>query len=571
MESVSFGFAPEFDSSFGTGNVGSVYSLDSGDCFITTARALFRLENGRIRDRLPYTFLLSCLIPRESLIVGYGFKGYSLTVIWLRDIRRPLLNGHRIDHGGIYHISHCELSSKLVLIGEAVYIYGLQCLGVDPYAGRMIPQVSVNFETTIPLRFEIPLLNPPVIDGARGLLFLPEPPGIVAYNLDGSVARQITKAGAMHSTALAWDPAAQRLMTADTATGLAVWDYVGYHCGSYTAGTSAVFSAHFLDAEHALLLNSLGIFFILNLKTQKAFACNAATGVPSRVIVQKSPFLAVFLITGPRVVCYRIRLVWRLWAEQFLQATVLQRYAMHGVAARMLVRTDDAFISILSPRDGRRLAVASVASLAAITAVSYTRGAVVRFAKPSRCAGIQVPIPGNDVCYEIVGNDREELVVLTNDGRITRYLAAADPCEAVDSFDFNATAMTLCCPHKGNWFYALARSSNEVIVCDFVNFKPQKRVLVGHQPIWRLFFDEDSERLIFVRPQEIDVYDLEHSSMVQRCSAAGSSVAVWNRSALILGHKSGDIDIWEMRNGVLERLGGGNESKKAHNAAVTDV
>jgi hypothetical protein len=267
IRTVSFGLSESHRLSFGTGAIGSIYPINSHEYLITTPRALYRCENDAVRQTFPHHFLLSCHVPDHSLIVGYTTRRFELSILPLDDLRRPLLSNFPTHQAGVFHMFFSSKTSSLVLVGSGVQVFHLHYHRPDASLSSTV-EVSVSLSATFANTYETSILNRPVFDAARELLFLPTRSGISGYSLDGSVVKQITKTD---SSAFTWDVNERRILSADGPNGICTWDFDGFHCGTFGCGASAVLSLSFLDAEHVVLMNAKAAFFIPNLKTGKSF------------------------------------------------------------------------------------------------------------------------------------------------------------------------------------------------------------------------------------------------------------------------------------------------------------
>lgn len=572
-KAISFGLEETMRGVYGTGSIGSIYSINAHEHILTTTRNLYKIEKSQIKKSLPYQFLVTCYIPEYDLIVGYSAHGSELFVLEERDLEHPITAHFQTEHNGVFHLLFSERSSLLVLVGSGVSVWHIKVTVPENAISITKPIVEIKLRARFAQGYDTVILNSPSFDYQRELIFLPTPEGICAFDMDGQIVRHVTKLASGNNTVFGYSQKLRRLMTVDQESSISLWDFDGYNCGTFSISASAFFSVLFLDQEHVLLMNAKGIMFILNLKTRKSFHVYTAEKLPTRLILQRDPELAVIMTFQSAVVFLKVTLPWKMWTENIIMPKSIRRVPKLEEAARVIVHTNDSLIRMISPITKRIITVASPKSLALPSYVAYDRGCLVYFVRKRQtgddqestipCLNVELPTSQFD-CEIFPGCcKRDDLFMVMSNGFLCRFDTGSDPCKEVSAQDIKAGVVSAFFDQTGAWGYAVCSPKGEAFLCDYKTLKVTKRFRVTPYPVdaCNIFFFPNCGVLVFLYLTDVYVYNIKTGLITQKMPIAGSRQSYMFGNYVFIGHENGTIDILEMVDGVLTAVNMSSDQK----------
>lgn len=561
---LTFGFKDEYMHMFGITNIGSIFYVNHREQFAVTPKEIIKFERNQILKRYNYHFSIGCCIGAHKMVSFITENKSNLYIFSLKDMSRPLLSNFPLNQTGIFHLLYSPRSNCLITFGSGVRVWQLQ---IDYQSAVIDPTIQITLRSEFLYEtYETVILNQPSFDYQKEIIFLPTSQGIVGFNLDGKQSISMTRLPSKSSTPIGYCQTNGKLLTSDIQEGVCLWDKSGKIKKTYSICSSSIISVNFINTEHALLMNCHGAIFILNLKTGRSYHIYTSPMIPNRLILQLNtseidPIL-VFIFNS-RCVYKRIVIPWTLWAKNVLFPKLIRRINKVNEAARILVQTNNSFVKLFSPKNGKPLTSASPQNSATPVFVLYDRGTFISTI--------------NDNKSEVLETEkRDELFISMDDGKIYGFDTGFLPCKEVIKIDLKSTLITTCFDSKSdngslNMMYAIASPQGEAFLCDYNSFRSKCKVMLGNYNPLNLFFHEKTNSLVVLFKEEIVIIGIKKRSVVSRLDLNCGKITVshLNGDKIYIGLETGQIVIVEIDENLNIQILNDLSSQVIHGEAVT--
>lgn len=552
---IAFGVEETFKVNFGTGNVNSVYPINSREYIVTTPKEMIKMEKTNIKVKLPYHFCASCLIPDVGMIAAISVHNSELFILNLNDLSHPLLKNYQTNHTGIFHIFYSVKSSCIITIGSGVKTWNLNCIMPDGNVTSALPSVTVTPRACFGEKFETLILNPPAFDYQRELLFLPTQQGIQGFTLDGKQMVIGSRVQATNVTVFSYCNTNRKLLTADQHEGICLWNKMGKLHHRYSIGTSSIFLLKYITSEHVILMNSKGNAYILNVKTGNAFHVYSAPEIPTRFFIFLQPYPTLVLCYHSTAAFLKITIPWGVWAKNVVKSRIIRRMPKKNHAARILVQTLNSFVKLFDPRNGKSLTSATPTGSSNLYNYYYDRGTYLLYKEN------QVEVYGTE--------HKDNLYLIMEDGKASVYDAAHSPCEETGIVDLKSHFI-IPCTIDGKWYYFAAAMRSEVFLLDQTKFRYLKRAVIGIAKTINIFFLTESETAVIMYESETYLFDLKSFSVINKILIRGSDVSELHGDIIYIGQPTGQIDMIKIVGNELILLNNLNQ-QRIHASAVSGL
>lgn len=567
--SLTFGFKRKSTQTFGTGIIESIYPINSYENIITTSKEILKIENTTIKKSLKSQFSTSLYIPKANLLVASTLQKGELFVYAVNDFSHPIITNFQTNQLGIFHLIYSEKSSLLITYGSGIKIWNFELVIPDRRLSSSLPTVKISLRNTFS-NYEASILNPPAFDYINEYIIIPTIKGIIGYDKDLKQKVLLSKVPANSKTAHCYIQTKAQLLVYESSSGILLCTETGFVHSRFTVGNSTVIWMDYLDSEHAITMDAKGNFYLVNLETGKSFncysvlnpsafssddnsayilsaisksglsqinggvgGCNNAKLIPSRIYLMHNADNEIALCTGMHLQLFKISIPMKLWSQNVVKSQHIRRYEKPNQAARLLSFTNNSFVKIFSPKDGKNLTAATPQSASNPISYLYDRGYLVYF-----CTNDE----GEIVKKFTKTNTDEKIYMLQDNGRILIFDDNTNPCKEISQFDLKASCISICY-FEGEFCYAIGSMKNsEIYIVDKADLtKLKKKFTMGNDQFCCIKFDAISNCLICVMNKTTFLLDLTKETIVSTLNMKGCRLVELNNQRLYYGYENGEI------------------------------
>ena len=549
---IQWGVHHKLKMTFGTSTVYSCLQIEKDEFIAITSNGLIRYKNNVIKEKSKIILSTATFIKENYVIVGVISTTTQFVFLRPNDLAHPIFTQTKTKQIPTFHIIYSQNSNVLITAGKNIKIWNLKCQLPSRNIISIPPVIDISFRSEIEDTFDIDLINNPIFNYKNEYIILPKSTGFNAYDIDGKFVKQMTKLPTPKRTAGAYWTETNCFITVDPHEGACEWNYNGALLKRTTIGSSTVFACRFINNSFVLYLDSKNCIYIYDVKSFRLFSSLELNDKPMSMEIfffNKYPSLVVCIESSIDV--YDIIIPWELWAPNLVKPKSIHWYPRKNKAARIVAHTDNEYLYFISPKT-------------ALTVTSFC---------PSS------PMPLFNFCYDrglYTNIQRDQLLVVLNDGRLVISSMGTKPCEEIIDFDLHAISVFVGNFENTTCYYVIT-SSGEILINDYDSFELIKRVFVTTGKVLTAKFDYKNETIILFYEYEVIRYDISNSKIVSNIPLnhqnqsqipfqPGSIFEMEDQIALI-GYKSGKIDIIYLDDVTMKKIS--NDESIFHTDEVT--
>lgn len=558
LRNVKFEIRPEFRINMNNKNIGMIMPINEYEFYATTTDELLRFNENGIKTTYNYQFITAVYLKDLEMIIGVTYIGSELVLLDIANPQRPLISGYKLNMVGVFHIVYSPASKSIIIFGSGIKVYYLNILNQNYRVLKKPEDFSFTPRSSFASWYETLILNPPVFDYDRELIFLPTNNGLAGFNLDGKQTKIFTKLPLLKNSLYSYYPNSRKLFVYDNVHGSMLWDRYSNMVSRYSI-SSVISSVQFVDNENVFYLNPKGYLSVLNLKTQRSFVLNTIEYQPTRIFMFNYFKIPTLIIcNGPICEFYTIRIPWKVWARHVLHTTSIERVPALNAAARILIFTKNSFAKIYSPKNAHMLTSATPFQSSPLKDGFYDRGLIVYNSGNQR------------VIEQLLENNekRDQIFMLLENYILTCFSTGASPCDQIKSnkmkFDFIVRTK-----YKGGWSYCFATKQCDLVFAEYSNLRLIRRYLYGSKrTLVNLKYVPATESLLLVCTDSICLIETEECKMVSEIQLNQPTLVCIHRDIAFLGYQTGCILCVTCSDNKLELMNAEVQAKY-HDAAIT--
>ncbi|EAY09302.1 hypothetical protein TVAG_394740 [Trichomonas vaginalis G3] len=554
---VKFEISQEFRINMNNKNIGTIIPINEYEYFATTTDELVRFDQNGIITSYDYQFITVVYVKKLEMIIGVTYIGSELVLIDYNNPGRPLLSGIKLNLVSIFHMIFSDASNSVIIFGRGIKVFTLNVLNPHYRILKKPEDFSFTLRTSFANWYDTSILNTPVFDNDRELIFLPTNNGLTGYNLDGKQSTVVTKLPMLKNSLFAYYPDSRKVFTFDSSSGSILWDKYFNVVSRYNI-SNVISSLHFVNNENVFYLTPRGYMNILNLKTQKSFVLNTIDYSPTRIFMfNKFRIPTLIICNNSSVEFFTIKIPWKVWARHVLHTTSIERVPSFNSAARIIVFTENSFAKIYSPKTAHMLTSATPYQSSQIKMGFYDRGLIVYYSENQR------------IIEQLLDNDkRDQIFMLLKNGILTSFSTGSSPCDQIMSnkmkFDFIIRAK-----YKGNWCYYFATKDCDLNIADYKTIRLIRRYIYGSsRTLIDIKYLPSVDQILMICKDSLVLIETNDCKIISELAMNQPTLVAINRDIAYLGYQTGAIFCVTFRENKLDLLNS-DVGKKYHDDAVT--
>lgn len=589
LSKIQFGIFEEPTPSFGRIRTHNI-CLVGRDRFLATTQKEFIVFEGRdIKSRYPYKCSTSVFIEELEIIVGLTQHTNQFIAFQINNTEsvKLLLSGIDSKHVGVFHMVYSPKSHAILTVGNGIKVWTLSS---DKWSNRkssIPPHLNLTLRSSFAPNYQTQILNPPTFDYVNEYILLPTPTGLRPFDLDGNCHSPVslypsainetnnTLPGTTLRTSVytMWSERSKKklvsgeykirknYLTSDTENGMCIWGTQGKLKKRIVSTSSDILMIQYLDSQNVIFMDSRGIFYLLNIYTERFFPCYMMDKLPSKVFILKT-------VSGIKIVycqdlsfnMLRIEIPWSAWVLGLRDVREISRCPRLNDAARIIVFTNNSFIKLFATQNGNLITAATQKSSSPSVGYLYDRGLILSTKYNEE----------KNITEYIFNKIREssahdQLFTILDNGDIVGFDTSVQPANEIFSMQIRCNAMKFA-KYDGQWNYALVGKESDIFLYDYDTLKQVKRFRISNESIIGFHFHAESECGVVIFQNEVVLYDFARAAIIYNVKTATSQVSYLHGNELLFGHKNGSIGRVIIKNRCLVPQ---EENLRPHTDAIT--
>ncbi|EAY17704.1 hypothetical protein TVAG_170170 [Trichomonas vaginalis G3] len=518
---LNYGTAPIFEINIGSGGVNSVHTISENLYLSTSSDQISLFDSDTVQESVPTQTECSVYIRKQELLVAITKSDHSFIILTPSNLKMPFLEGIPTNQSFVNHIIYSSKSNIFLTIGQGVSIWRFS---FDPTASKGNLQ-KAGFKITLQGHFlddyNFTILNEPQFDYHNEFLILPSQSGIRFYKQDGSYS-QFTTDPISEVSPISFNQSISKLLAINE-DKITIYHKNQSIFRCFKLPNESIISAFYFSKTDVLFVTAKQDFFLMNLKTGKFWRCASARQPISRLLYYPGSFPRIIRITGSTIYCRQINIPWKFWVQNIGGFKQIQRNPKINSAARLTMLTDDNTITFISPKNKAVLTSLPPSNQTKIIQIFYDRG------------------------FSQKNTKRDDLMVITEDGKLSVYNTETVPISLKSDYEFNATYLTQF-TSKGDPFYAISTTTGEILICNYEDLKISNRIQISPTPEPIKCVEFDGQHLIAITESELIAYNATTLSFVLKKKCNTDGLIKMNNNILYIGRDNGKISRYEIIN-----------------------
>ena len=533
MDTMEFGMSEIVTHYLGPQPVSCVFPINKAQVVAITLREVIIFEREEIVSRARYSFTCACYIPEETLIVGHTYRGCEFVAMQTNNLDNPILESQPSGHSGVYHMIYSPKSKVIITIGSGIKVWDIECVDIGNRMVSAEAKVLITPRVSFAEKYETPILQNPVFDYDKELLFLPTLGGIMSFSIDGNPLEYVTRVPANTMTIFSYCPSNKKCITFTPDTGFCVWRKECKLEKKLNTVGSTLLAISFIDSENVIYLNTKGSLFIVNIKSGRQFHCFDTLTRPSRyflIELYNQPCVAV--ATSNVLKMLNVTVPWKVWKMNILKPKYINRHSKLDCAARIVVFTDNSFIKMFNPKTRSLINAATPGEIISPLSFYYDRGMFTEYIFDQK--------EGVFTEKYIETGPRDSLLVAYDNGILVNYDCTISPCSETWEGKLNAAFLEKI-KYQDAWCYAVGRGDGGISFLNYDTFELIKTISICKDKITGMLYHYPSNCLLILVYNSMKLIDLESEIIIDDFKIKHTDVFGLRGDIVYMGYRNGEI------------------------------
>lgn len=529
-ELIKFGIFHESSHNHDSTDITSACVVDNNSYIVTTLSKVIKMNGSSILDTAPMQFSHSVYVEAYQLIIAISIHSSNLFVFPSNEIGRPLIANFPTTQHLVSFLIYSPKSESIITIGEKIKIWSLN---VIKFSKMVRPSVTISHIHTFKGNFNISSYHSIGFDTDKEILYLPTSEGILPYTIQGEALSAIAKVSSTMSTLFCYSNGPKELLLSDRSTGLSIWSNIGTFVKRIPFGGSSIAFMTFIDDENVIIVDDENVFYLLNTKSNRSMLCLTMNRTPLKVLFIKTLKPSLLVQFEDHYEIYSISIQWQVWALNVIRPVLTKIEAKKSSLPRFLVQTENSFVKLYSPKDGKPLTAATPSCAAFPVSILYDRGYFIHHVKGQFGSFLPQII--------LTDSNREILIMNLDNEQTVIFDALTAPMKEVSVHNFK-TNHILPCFYDNRWCYAIHADIGEFSIIDYNRFQTIEKFKLTNTKIANIFYHHPSSSMIVMYDAELIRFSLIEKVILGRVPIdIQSTFSELFCDSIFIGDKSGKI------------------------------
>ncbi|KAI5540402.1 WD40 repeat-like family [Trichomonas vaginalis G3] len=561
---IQFGIFDEPTPSVGRVRTNSVYSI-GGDSFVATTQKEIVIFKGReIKSRYPFKCLTTVFIPELDVIVGLTMNTNQFIAFQTNNTESTnlLLSGIDSKHISVFHMIYSPKSHAILTVGNGVKVWTLTSDRWNNRKTSIPPTLSISLRSSFASDYQVQILNPPTFDYESEYILIPTTSGLRPFDLDGNQKNAVSLYPTLSISSNSADPTTairtcvsamwcerskkkkltgeykyrKNYMTCDSENGLCIWGTRGNLKKRIGSTIPNLLMLQYLDEQNVIYMDSRGIFYLLNIYTERFFPCYNMDKLPSRVFVFRTlSGLKIAYCQDLSFNLLRVEIPWSAWLLNLRECQQILRSPRYNDAARVVVFTNNSFVKLYATQNSSLITAATQKSSSPPIGVLYDRGIHIstKFNQSKNKTEYEICQIRDDVAHD-------QLFTILDNGDVVSFDTSVQPAEEIFTMSVKCNIMTFV-KFEGKWNYAFVSKESDFYIYDYDTLKSLKRFRVSKEIIVGFYYHAESDLAIIIYQNETVLFDLNRSQVVSSVKFQSSNIHAFYNDQIYFGYKTGHL------------------------------
>ena len=501
--------------------VGSICEYIRGTFLAVSLQGIIHFSPEEVIAHYP-TKLLSCVyIPEYNKVLGISADNSKFIVFHNNRLGEPFeLSTPICDDPSPTTMIYSPKSKTVITCGEHITMWKFIFIETPQTIVYKPPRIEIEQKCKILLGEPTSMLNPPMFNKDKEILFVNNENSICEYAINGALIDKVMTFKCDSKTVVAYSQKTSRFLSASLEYGMLYWHSCGKVLRQFNVSVTTPQALRFYNSEHALVLDSQGTLIILDVKTGKmVYTYRAKDKFPKDSVTRFYLFHdLIMLCIKSQIVILKANLNWRFWTTTNSTPIKIERVNKIDEPGRIMVVCSDSYTRIHSPATRELLTSLTLVSTASPIMTFYDRS--------------------NEY-----GAKRDHIFIPLENGTMPIYSTAFQPCEKVKTLDIRPTGITFCMLDDQP-VYAVSCINGNILFYEYASMKQKKRVYIGAFSLHGIFFSKKYNALLICGIDRVYRFDLQSMKLCENVKIDFSNVNIFLKDdTLLFGYKNGEFGI----------------------------